>query len=67
MLILQSADDPGLKRVDDAHALDTLYPGAQVVTTSGAGHLDLVLRHDDYVRKISRFLSAQHSSRTHRK
>ena len=52
MLVLQSADDPGLRRGDDAYALDTRYPGAQVVTMRGAGHLGMVLRHHDYVREI---------------
>ncbi len=58
MLVLQSADDPGLRRGDDAYALDTRYPGAQVVTMRGAGHLGMVLKHHDYVREISSFLAA---------
>ena len=56
MLVLQSADDPGLRRGEDTYALDTHYPGAKVITMHGAGHLGLVLRHDDYVREINSFL-----------
>ena len=57
VLILRSSDDPSLSETDAAHALDELYPSAHVVTMSGAGHLGLLLRREEYVREIKSFLA----------
>ena len=57
ILIFQSSDDPGQSRTDDPDALERLYPGAHVITMSGAGHLGFMLRRDDYLREIRSFLA----------
>jgi len=57
VLILRSSDDPSLSETDAAHALKERYPSAHVVTLSGAGHLGLILRRDEYLREIRSFLA----------
>ena len=57
MLILRSSDDPSLSRTAEAYALDRLYPKAHVVTMSGAGHLGLILRREEYLREIRSFVA----------
>ncbi len=57
VLILRSSDDPSLSETDAAHALNELYPSAHVVTMSGAGHLGLILRREEYLREIRSFVA----------
>ena len=57
VLILRSSDDPSLSETDAAHALNSLYPSAHVVTMSGAGHLGLILRREEYLREIRSFMA----------
>ena len=64
ILLLMAEDDPATPQ-PVREAISAMYPQAQMRTFSGAGHLTVILKQDEYFGAIDEFLTAQPGPEEH--
>jgi pimeloyl-ACP methyl ester carboxylesterase len=57
ILIIESDDDPAIRAPERAH-LRAMYPGAEVRTFQGTGHVTALVQPDEFVSAVEGFLTA---------